>query len=38
MADKVRIGFIGSGGIAIGHAMRLHESGLAEVVALSQRG
>ncbi|NPV07927.1 MAG: Gfo/Idh/MocA family oxidoreductase [Anaerolineae bacterium] len=35
MGDKVRIGFIGSGGIAIGHAMRLHDSGLAEVVALS---
>lgn len=35
MADKVRIGFIGSGGIAVGHAMRLHDSGLAEVVALS---
>lgn len=35
MADKVRIGFIGSGGIAVGHAMRLHEGGLAEVVALA---
>jgi len=35
MADKVRIGFIGAGGIAVGHAMRLHETGMAEVVALS---
>ena len=35
MAEKVRIGFIGSGGIAVGHAMRLHDSGMAEVVALS---
>ncbi|MHB0879245.1 MAG: Gfo/Idh/MocA family protein [Anaerolineae bacterium] len=35
MADKVRIGFIGAGGIAVGHAMRLHDGGLAEIVALS---
>jgi predicted dehydrogenase len=35
MADKVRIGFIGAGGIAVGHAMRLHDGGLAEVVALA---
>jgi len=35
MDEKVRIGFIGAGNIAAGHAMRLHESGLAEVVALA---
>ena len=35
MADKVRIGFIGAGGIAVGHAMRLHDGGLAEIVGLS---
>ncbi len=35
MAEKVRIGFIGAGGISVGHAMRLYDSGLAEVVALA---
>lgn len=35
MSDKVRIGFIGAGNIARGHAMRLHESGLAQVVSLA---
>ncbi len=35
MSAKVRIGFIGAGGIAHGHAHRIIESGLAEVVALA---
>lgn len=35
MAQKLRIGFIGAGGIAVGHARRLHATGVAEVVALA---
>ncbi|MGI6208192.1 MAG: Gfo/Idh/MocA family protein [Anaerolineae bacterium] len=35
MSDKIRIGFIGAGNIARGHAMRLHQSGLAQVVGLA---
>ncbi len=36
MAKKLRIGFIGAGGIAIGHYLRLHETKKAEVVALNE--
>ncbi len=35
MAKKVRVGFIGAGGIAPGHWHRLHETGKAEVAALN---
>ncbi|MBN2308267.1 MAG: Gfo/Idh/MocA family oxidoreductase [Candidatus Hydrogenedentes bacterium] len=35
MAKKIRIGFIGAGGIAPGHYQRLHATGKAEVVALN---
>jgi predicted dehydrogenase len=35
MAKKVRVGFIGAGGISIGHWERLHATGKAEVVALN---
>ena len=36
MAKKIRIGFIGAGGIAIGHYHRLHDTKAAEVVALNE--
>jgi predicted dehydrogenase len=36
MASKLRIGFIGAGGIAIGHYQRLIETRKAEVVALNE--
>jgi len=36
MAGKFRIGFIGAGGIAIGHYHRLHETKKAQVVALNE--
>lgn len=35
MARKIRVGFIGAGGIAPGHYHRLHETRKAEVVALN---
>ncbi|MDX9972098.1 MAG: Gfo/Idh/MocA family oxidoreductase [FCB group bacterium] len=35
MARKIRIGFIGAGGISPGHYQRLHGTGKAEVVALN---
>jgi len=35
MAKKLRIGFIGAGGIAVGHWQRLHATKKAEVVALN---
>jgi len=35
MSDKIRIGFIGAGNIARGHAARINDSGLGEVVALA---
>ncbi len=35
MSDKIRVGFIGAGNIAAGHALRLQQSGLAEIVALA---
>jgi len=35
MAKKIRIGFIGAGGIAPGHWHRLHATGKAQVVALN---
>ena len=36
MAKKLRIGFIGAGGISIGHFKRLQATGKAEVVALNE--
>ena len=36
MAKKLRIGFIGAGGIAIGHYHRLHATRKAQVVALNE--
>ncbi len=36
MAKKLRIGFIGAGGIAVGHYLRLHETKKAEVAALTE--
>jgi len=36
MAGKLRIGFIGAGGIAIGHYHRIHETKKAVVVALTE--
>ncbi|MBI5093186.1 MAG: Gfo/Idh/MocA family oxidoreductase [Candidatus Hydrogenedentes bacterium] len=35
-AKKIRVGFIGAGGISIGHFQRLHETKKAEVVALNE--
>jgi predicted dehydrogenase len=35
MAKKIRVGFIGAGGISPGHYQRLHATGKAEVVALN---
>lgn len=36
MAKKLRIGFIGAGGIAVGHYRRINETKKAEVVALTE--
>ncbi len=36
MAGKLRIGFIGAGGIAVGHYHRLHDTGKAQVTALTE--
>ncbi|HOJ34221.1 MAG TPA: Gfo/Idh/MocA family oxidoreductase [Candidatus Hydrogenedentes bacterium] len=36
MAKKLRIGFIGAGGIAVGHYRRIHETKKAEVTALTE--
>ncbi|HEO71444.1 MAG TPA: Gfo/Idh/MocA family oxidoreductase, partial [Candidatus Hydrogenedentes bacterium] len=36
MAKKIRIGFIGCGGIATGHYQRLHATKKAQVVALNE--
>jgi predicted dehydrogenase len=36
MAKKLRIGFIGAGGISIGHYQRIQATGKAEVVALTE--
>ena len=36
MAKKLRVGFIGAGGIAIGHYQRLHATKKAQVVALNE--
>lgn len=35
MANKIRVGFIGSGNVARGHAARVQDSGIGEVVALA---
>jgi predicted dehydrogenase len=36
MAKKLRVGFVGAGGIAVGHYQRLSATGKAEVVALNE--